>query len=213
MFLHIEHIKETKNALVSKSKNTATQMKEVKSDSDHWIKYGDVTLSRKQRQQILNGSELCDMHVNGFQNLVKRLFPHIGGLQNTLLQSKNAITNKAGKPILQIIHIRDCHWATLYVHGDDICLYDSAYMSLSEDTFTVIAQLIRFSGKSFSIKVMNVAKQSGSVDCALYSMATALNLALGNDPTEVVYNQPDLRPHLVKCLELATLSPFPSLKT
>ena len=44
-------------------------------------------------------------------------------------------------------------------------------------------------------------------------MATALNLALGNDPTEVVYNQPDLRPHLVKCLESATISPFPSLKT
>ena len=127
------------------------------------------------------------MHVNVFQNLVKMLFSHIGGLQNTLLQSKYAVTNKAGKPILQIIHIRNCHWATLYVHSEDIRLYDSTYTSLSEDTITVIVQL---NGNSFNTKVM-YAKQSGSVDCALYSMATTLNLALRNDPTEIVYNQPD----------------------
>lgn len=109
-------------------------------NAEQWIKHGDISLTRRHKQQILNGSELCDMHVNAFQNLVKRLFPHVGGLQNTLLQSKYTITDKPGKPILQIVQIRNCHWATLYVDGDDIRLYDSAYTSLSEDTFTVIAQ-------------------------------------------------------------------------
>ena len=130
-------------------------------------------------KQILNGCALCDMHVNVFQNLVKMWFPNIGGLQNTLLQMNYSIDHSA-KPILQILHIRNSHWATLYVDSEDICVYDSAYASLSEDTWTVITQLIRCSRKSIEVKVMNIAKQSGSVDCALYCMAMVLNLALGN---------------------------------
>ena len=151
------------------------------------------------------------MHVNVFQNLVKVWFPNIGDLQNTLLQMNYSIDHSA-KPILQILHIRNSHWATLYVNSEDICVYDSVYTSLSEDTWAVIAQLIRCSRKSIEVKVMNVAKQSGCVDCALYCMAMVLNLALGNDPTELVFNQPDLCPHLVQWLESSTLSPFPTLK-
>ena len=112
----------------------------------------------------------------------------------------------------QILHVRNSHWATLSVDGDDICMYDSAYTSVSEDTMATIAQLIRFRGNSFNIKIMNVAKQSGSVDCALYAMAIVLDLASGTDPTEVVYTQPDMRPHLVKCFESKNLSTFPTLK-
>lgn len=155
------------------------------------------------RKQILNGCELCDLHVNAFQNLVKKSFPHVGGLQNTLLQSTYAIDG-TGKPIIQILHVRNSHWATLCVDGDDICLYDSAYSSVSEDAIATIAQLIRVTESSFNIKIMNIAKQCGSADCALYSM--------GGDPTQVVYNQLDMRPHLVMCFESKILSAFPTLK-
>ena len=85
-------------------------------------------------------------------------------------------------------------------------MYDSAYTSLLEDTWAVIAQLITCSRKSIEMRVMNVAKQSGSVDCALYCMAVVFNFALGNDPTKLVFNQPDLRPHLMQCLESSTFS-------
>ena len=33
---------------------------------------------------------------------------------------------------------------------------------------------------------MNVSKQTGSVDCALYAMATLAHLAFGKDPTTAV---------------------------
>ena len=203
---HINYLKGTKLIADRVTCQSKVMSKSEKGTTSHWIKHRNISLSRKHKLQILNGHELCDMHVNAFQNLVKGLFPHVGGLQNTLLQSKYSITNQPGKPVLQIVHIRNCHWATLYVDNDDIRLYDSAYSSLSEDTFAVIAQLIRFSGKSFDIKIMNIAKQSGSVDCALYSMAILHHLALGCDPTELVYNQPDLRPHLTRCLESSTLT-------
>ena len=73
------------------------------------------------------------MHVNTFQNLVKVWFPNIGGLQNTLLQMNYSIDHSA-KSTSQILHVQNSYWATLYVDSKDICVYDSAYTSLSEDT-------------------------------------------------------------------------------
>lgn len=150
------------NTVASKAKCTSTS----NSSTTCWTQHGDIQLSRRHKMQLLNGNELSDLHVNAFHNLARKQFSHVGGLQNTLLQSKHPITNPSARIILQIIHIRSSHWATLCVNGDDICLYDSAYSSLSEDTFPVIAQLVRYK-KTIIVKIMNVAKQSGSVDCAL----------------------------------------------
>ena len=72
-------------------------MTKVSGDSQ-WVQHGEIALNRKH--QIVNGSELCDMHVNAFQNLIRVWFPNVGGLQNTLLQTKYAIDN-SGTPILQ----------------------------------------------------------------------------------------------------------------
>ena len=36
----------------------------------------------------MKGKELCDLHVNAFQNILKSQFPEIKGLQSTLLQNK-----------------------------------------------------------------------------------------------------------------------------
>ena len=59
---------------------------------------------------------------------------------------------------------------------------------------------------------MNVAKQSGLVDCALFAITTITCLALDIDPLSVVFDQEQLRPHLVKSLETGTISSFPVLK-
>ena len=59
---------------------------------DCWSRCGDVVLSKKDLQIILGGKELSDLHIDAFQNLVKMQFPHIGGLQTTLLRGTgNAI--------------------------------------------------------------------------------------------------------------------------
>ena len=47
----------------------------------YWTKCGGITLSRKDLQQIVSGKGLSDLHVNAFQNLLKRQFPHVGGLE------------------------------------------------------------------------------------------------------------------------------------
>ena len=50
--------------------------------------------------------------------------------------------------------------------------------------------------KSMTIKLVNVAKQIGVVNCGLHVIATVTCLALGNDPTTVVFNNDEFWPHL-----------------
>ena len=69
-----------------------------------------------------------DLQVNAFQDMLKREFKHIGGINNTLLQRKTPLQPEEGKMLLQIIHIRGSHWAAIQVHGrENVCIYDSVY--------------------------------------------------------------------------------------
>jgi len=59
--------------------------------TDIWIRCGNVTLLKRQKQDLMAGKELCDLHVNAFQNILKSQFPEIKGLQSTLVQNKTPI--------------------------------------------------------------------------------------------------------------------------
>ena len=48
--------------------------------TDIWICCGNVTLFKRQKQDLMKGKELCDLHVNAFQNILKSQFPEIKGL-------------------------------------------------------------------------------------------------------------------------------------
>ena len=158
-----------------------------------WTKCGGISLSMKDLQQITGGRELTDKHVNAYQNIMKSHFPHlhVGGIQSTLFQLKSPLSLQS-QTSLKIIHTRKSHWSCLEVCGTDIRLYDSSYSSCSADTLEVVAQLVRSNNPSIEVHVMNVAKQSGSSDCALFAMGTITCLALDIDPLRVVYDQEQL---------------------
>ena len=113
---------------------------------------------------------------------------------------------------LQIVHVRNSHWAALQICGNDVYFYDSAYTSVSTDTFEVIARLVHTQDHSIKIQMMNVAQQTGTADCAWHAMATLTCLALDVDPLTVVLNKEELRPHLIMILETQRVSAFPVVK-
>ena len=75
----------------------------------------------------------------------------------------------------------------------------------------IIAQLMNTDAKSMTIKLMNVAKQIGVVNCGLHVITTVTCLALGNDPNTVVFNNDEFRPHLL-IFETRKISVFPMKK-
>ena len=46
-------------------------------------------------------------------------------------------------------------------------------------------------------------------DCGLFAVANATALCIGDDPTSLVYNQDEMRDHLLSCLETETMAVFP----
>ena len=186
----------------------------TKHETHYWTKCGSILLTKKDRQQIVNEKELTDLHINAFQNIARVQFPNVGGLHNTLLLHKTTLLLEDYEQSLQILHIKDrFHWASLQVIGKDIYLYDSLFTTASTETLKIVAQLIQSKQREFTIQIMNIKKQTNTVDCGLYSIAVLTSLLLGQDPTTVVYNDKELRSHLVKVLEAKMITLFPISQT
>ena len=184
-----------------------------KKKSNVWIRLGKLQLTKQDKAIIINGQWLNDLHVCMAQVLIKTQFPSINGLVSPLLQLRNSLADTGNS--LQIIHIRAQHWAlvsTLGCQAGEVNLYDSLYTSVSTDTAVIIAQLIQSTKPSITVHVMNVARQTGSQDCALFAIAYMTSLAHGKDPTVVVYDQNDMRCHLVSCFEKHSLTIFNTIK-
>ena len=96
--------------------------------------------------------------------------------------------------------------------GNDVLLYDSIFTSPSIETKKSITQLIQSKEKHFDIMIMNVQRQTNSVDCGLYATAMLASLLLDQDPTTIVYNKEELRLHLTNVLE-EKRSPYKDQKT
>ena len=59
---------------------------------------------------------------------------------------------------------------------------------------------------------MPVQQQKKGVDCGLFSIAFAISLAFGEDPSNSTYHSAALRPHLINCLTSGRISPFPKIE-
>ena len=90
---------------------------------------GSFTLTRRLKQQICNGMQLNDLHIEAYQSLVQSKFPLLGG-QSTVCQNSHPLNLKAIH--YQIILVRSNHWALLQIIEDEanqpnVSIYDSAY--------------------------------------------------------------------------------------
>ena len=122
-----------------------------------WVKHGDVALTRRHLQDIVNGKEVSDLHIDAFQNIVKIQFSHIAGLLNPIYQESTPLQYNSEKMVLQVLHVDKCHWAVFQIkEGSKIFLYDSVYSSASERTLEVIAKLVHSAEQSFQVYMMNV---------------------------------------------------------
>lgn len=106
-----------------------------------------IVLSQLDKNQVRDGRWLNDMHINYAQSLLKKQFPHIDGLKDTLLLHKKQEKMKQG---VQIIHARGNHWivaSNLRGSNCEIQIFDSLYTSVHKDTQNVILNLFETNGK------------------------------------------------------------------
>ena len=63
------------------------------------------------------------------------------------------------------------------------------------------------------VDVMKLTKQIGSNDCGLYAIAIATALVYEVDPSTLLFEQNEMRKHLVNCFMRQHLTQFPTKKT
>ena len=110
-------------------------------------------LSESEIENIIMGAELSDLHINLAQRVIKEQFPHINGLESTLLQGKqHTLTEDMVKNKLQIIHcLQRHHWiaaSTINNASGEVTVIDSIFKSIDDETKSTISNLFQPSGSS-----------------------------------------------------------------
>ena len=171
-----------------------------------WLSLEGLALTEMDRTQIMSGKELNDNHIGFAQELLKIQFPHISGLQSTLLLAKCQKLPETST-YLQIIHSRGNHWIVATNIGctpkSKLQVFDSLYSSVDKETTKLLTNLF---GPS-TIKMGASPQQNGTTDCGLYAIATCAALANNKQPGRFI--QDNMRAHLVECFQNYSLTQFP----
>ena len=65
----------------------------------------------------------------------------------------------------------------------------------------------------FLCRYIDMVIQNGTADCGLFALASATALANGEEPGSFVFDQEQMRPHLIRCLETGKGERFPIKKS
>ena len=164
------------------------------------------------------GQVLSDAHICAALKLLSTQFPEVSGFQLTNFSENYEKLKPASSSTIQIHHTGTFHWVVSTSIGRPrSCrarVLDSMSGDLSSSMQCQLAKIYGGTGNSDSIRVelSPVQQQRGAADCGLFAIAFSTDLAFGEDPTKISYEQTKLRDHLLKCLENEEMEQFPRAK-
>ena len=94
----------------------------------------------------------------------------------------------------------------------NVHVYDSLYSCAGTCLKTQIACLLASEEPELQLNYMNVMMQSGTSECGVFAIAFATALAYGENPTQYLFDQSEMRSHLTTCLERGQMTMFPFKK-
>ena len=170
------------------------------------------SLTEDSRRKIIEGKWLTDIEVNGSLSILRNQYPTIGGFENTIILS-NTIPREMAIYCnnIYIVHDSGNHWvcARYTCKRRMFEIYDSLKRLFVSKS--VMEQLKKLGGPQSRFAIMNMQGQIGGDDCGLFAIAIAVDLAYGNDPSIIRYDQHAMRSHLVSCLDHLHFGIFPRL--
>lgn len=165
------------------------------------------------------GAWLEDLHIDEAQAVLLQEHKSVNGLQQVGVFAGGLIGASVvtpNHPFTQILNIEGAHWicvSSVGCRSGQITVYDSmvsASNSLPLTTQCQLAWLTYGSHRQLCVNFANVTRQIGSGDCGLYAIAYATALVSGLDPTQVHFDQKNMRGHLINCLKNRHFTQFPS---
>ena len=174
-----------------------------------WIHINSTILKNSDKELILNGKRLSDMHINAAQKILSQQFPSFSGFDSTL---KQRCIGKWVSNYVQIFFCHGCHWITASTVGCKegvINIFDSLYC---DDAVSKKAVAGVFPDSDISFNVPSGPMQLGADDCGLYAIAFATSLTFSHNPANLnarKFKQNQMRTHLISCLQNYYFVDFP----
>ena len=127
------------------------------SEDLEWIHINSIILKKSDKELILNGKRLSDMHINAAQKILSQQFPSFSGFNSTL---KYRCIGKLVSNYIQIFFCRGCHWITASTVGCKegvINIFDSLYCDVDAEAVAGV-----FPDSDISFNVPSVPMQLGA---------------------------------------------------
>lgn len=111
---------------------------------------------------------------------------------------------------IQIHNIGNYHWVTTALIKGEVFLYDSLVGDRKELPHDEIFALYKkaANGNYLTVIQLLVQQQSNSSLCGLFSIAFAYHAVIGDDISTIVFDEDNMRSHLIACFEDSQLKPF-----
>jgi len=165
--------------------------------SAKWLKINTINLYAGDREVLISSDWLNDNLISAAQHLMKKRYPNICGLQNTILQVTRSFEIQGSKGFVQCLNLQNSHWitiSTLACPSDSVRVYGSLnYSPSSLFNKYIIAYLLQTTSKAIKVEHANVQQQKGRNGIGLFAVATAYTLCSGENPVQCSYDQSSMR--------------------
>ena len=113
---------------------------------------------------------------------------------------------------VQLLHDGCNHWFLSFSSSGRVQVCDSLNTILIRSSRKSIRLLCKhyFAGDEV-ISFLPVQRQSDGYNCGIFAIAFAAEILDGKSPSEAIFSVDEMRGHLISCLEMQKLSPFPKL--
>ena len=175
---------------------------------------------KQQCLKLLLGEKdwLEDTHMWAAMKLLKKQFPRMGSLQDTLLGSNKDYMGfvAVSSPFVQVLNNHSSHWVTVASPPSDIAadviLYDSLYTGITFPTKMQIAKLLEAEHSPIPCVIDTRQVQAGTDDSGPFAVVAATSIYF-KCPGSLKYDQPAMRQHFNTCMWNGIMTPFPRSTT
>ena len=172
-------------------------------------------LDARSIKEMKRSTKLVTSHINGVLAIMRQQFPEIGGLYNVQHGEKGNYPAPENKIWMQIMNNNLCHWLLVVsgfplCGGNDVAVFDSIGFDCDNDKFSVSTISNLVGNKEFTLITPSCQKQTDRTSCGVFAIAFATSIALGLDPSTLVFEkEAKMREHLKDCLTHTSLNCIP----
>ncbi|XP_065650019.1 uncharacterized protein LOC136078332 isoform X1 [Hydra vulgaris] len=173
-------------------------------------------IGSREQYDISNGQMLNDKVIHFCQQLMSLQLNIDVGLQDPIKGQVLSFHIYTSTPFVQILHDGNLHWICVTTYDckpGEIYIFDSLFHgSVSMQTKRQICAILHCQQKNLVLKVLPVQQQTNGVDCGIYAVAWARQIleTKGVPSTNMMFEQSEMRSHLLKCISNNRMDIFPA---